>query len=360
MSCCTQLDLFPQAQADLIKSLELIRGSGVCHQHFVQFVSSLVTGFKADCNGATTIVACPDGALDQVLEEFTKGVTAFEKRTHRVVSDFSFLELRAPSSLSPTQMKVELLDRYRTSLHSARIGHRTQPRFFGDQFDRPSARTDVGQLVELLRFKRPPLVVLREAQNLALPGAPVALARANWRLVMDIASQSGIPHFICGNIDTVLEVLSDADFHSATDVFFLRPYNVSVKEQKPIFVGVLNDFDAALPWKDREESLARRIDAITKSVSGDADRLRRWILRALTEAVAEGSALLDWRHFEKTQPTSRQAEAAQNELARIYKDFPCAEVTTFEKPALPNVAKGKIPRLKPGFRKGSRDHVNIA
>jgi len=230
----------------------------------------------------------------------------------------------------------------------------------GDQPDRPSPRTDVGKLVEFLRYRQPPLVVLRGAHNFALPGAPVTLARACWRLVMDIASESEIPHLICGTIDTVLDVLSDADFHSDSDVFFLRPYNISAVEQKPIFVGVLGDFDEALPWKERNESLVRRIDAIDKCVSGDPERLRRWILRALTTAIAEGGVLLEWRHFEETQPTAKQAAAAYNELSRINRDFPCAKVSKIDEPGSRNANKARIPRPKPGDRRNARDHVNTA
>jgi hypothetical protein len=352
MSAVTQMSFFPAAQEELHTALEAFQQQCVRHVNLTEFINSLVASFKSCAPGSTIVAACPpDRCLSEILGEFEDAVPIFEHRSQRIPCQFQMVQVGTPSALNTRQMKAELLDRYRVALHATRIIHRTQPRFLCDGMGAGIRRTDLGQVVELLKYKQPSLVVVRDVQNFRRQGTTIDEACIGWRLIMDIASQSGIPHLICGTVRTAMDVIADPNIQGATELLVLRPYDVSPKnpDSRGLFGAIINDFDDVLPLAP-DESLIGHFDFVAERVAGDPDRLRRWVIRALTKAIGECSDSLRWRHFVDTAPSEQQTKLAESELKDVLKFFP-------GETARPDPLSNTRPRSngKPGQRKIGRD-----
>jgi hypothetical protein len=235
MSAAVQLSFLPPAQDDLQNALRVYQESGVPHEFFNRFVRSLAVSYKSAGRGATIVAACPGSpTLDEVIIGFRKEVRKFETRNYQSPSQFEPLEVSAPSRPTRRQMEVELLDRYAHALSTVRLGHRGQPHFWDDDDGYGTgyqARTAIGRLVALLRIKNPPVVIIRDAQNLKCPDESNAGTRAAWRLFIDIARQSGAPHIVFAPISNVKVVFDEPELVGEVQLEVLRPYSCAVASE---------------------------------------------------------------------------------------------------------------------------------
>ncbi len=358
MSVAVQLNMFPEAQDDLQAAVDAFSSQGVKHEHFSHFIDELVTSFKSCRAGSTIVAACPGGqATDEVLGEFVERIRNFEIRTHRGPSNFGFLRINAPSGLSTHQVNRELIDRYRTALHQARICHRTKPRYSEECPGMDLPKTATGHLVDFILYKNPQMIVVTDADKLARDCAPPAEIRAIFRVIMDIASQSGVTHMICCSPYTLLKLLKDAEFAAAIEPHILRPYDYSEVRQKSVFAGILADYDEFLPWAG-DDALSKKHQIIDDVVAGDPERVRRWILKALNGAIAAKQTRLEWSHFEATIARPVLVASAQDERCDIIEAFP-AKKTAKPTASLPKANDVPQKPLKPGQRKDTRDPANM-
>jgi hypothetical protein len=209
----------------------------------------------------------------------------------------------------------------------------------------------------LLRIKNPPVVIIRDAQNLKCPDESNAGTRAAWRLFIDIARQSGAPHIVFAPISNVKVVFDEPELVGEVQLEVLRPYSCAVASELACFKGTLHDFNLAMPWLDND-SLVSRHKEIDQAVAGDVDRLRRWIVRAVNCALGEEeTSRISWRHFLQTKPLPQQRELAQADRRTALSLLePSAPPTP---PAIenPESTPSATPALKPGNRKPGRDHL---
>lgn len=325
-----QLCLFPESQSALKEAIEIFQRRGTRHWHFMEFVNALATAYKTAAPGATVVAACPtDLGFDEAMSAVKKQIGSHSDCESPEDRFFS-ITIGAPSALDVRQMRLELLDRYRAALNYARIRHRGQPRFKleGEIVTDPILplkRTDFGQLCEVLSNRRPSLVVVRDIQNLSRSGAPRSETVAAWRYLIDLAAQSGIPHLLCGNLVKVLEALKEPELRDFVDAYALRPYDISRRDakasekekdrftQRERFKSILHDYDKALPWNGKDR-LCGHLVYIDSKVHGNPDRVRRWVVRALSFAVSNGCDALSWDHIKAASPISMQASLAQAEF----------------------------------------------
>jgi hypothetical protein len=359
MSAAVQLSFLPPAQDDLQKALRVYQESGVPHEFFNRFVRSLAVSFKSAGRGATIVAACPGSpTLDEVIIGFRKEVRRFEARNYQAPSQFEPLEVSTLSRPTRRLMELELLDRYAYALSTVRLGHLGQPRFWDDDDGtRYKARTAIGRLVTLLRTKNPPVAIIRDAQNLKCPNESNDETRAAWRLFIDIARQSGVPHIVFAPISNVKVVFDEPELVGEVQLEVLRPYSCVVASELACFKGTLHDFNLAMPWQDND-SLVSRCKEIDQAVAGDVDRLRRWIVRAMNCALSEEeTSRILWRHFLQTKPLPKQRELAHEDrrtaLSLLEPSAPPPPPAVEESTSAPNTK----PALKPGNRKPGRDRL---
>ena len=168
------------------------------------------------------------------------------------------------------------------------FGHRGQTAQFTDYKlgETYRVRTPLGQLATQLRSKNPSLVVVRNTDKLKWPGASEEEVRELWKLIIDLARQSGVPHLLFGPISTVHEVLQDATMLNAVHLETLHPYNLAEPVEQSAFLGILNDYNSCLPWDDND-SLVQHADELDNAIAGDIAGLRQWLIRAVTRALGD-------------------------------------------------------------------------
>ncbi len=308
MSAVRQLSFFPELQDDLHKALDLYNASGVEHLFFRHFARRLAVGYKSMKPGACIAAACPSGQTqDELIGKFRKEVQAMDAPHPDAPYSFHPVEISVPIRFTARQMEVELLDRYTQALNSARISHRGKPRFEEFRLGHYYNSTAIGRLIAFLRTKSPDLVIIRDARNFGTPDASKEEIRAGWRLILDIAKQSGVPHIIFAPVGTVSSVIyDDPAMLSDVEAVVLKPYHRGDGGEIEAFLGVVNDYDAEIPWADKD-SLGNHIGEIESAISGDVDRLRQWIVRAISEAIADPETTrITWEHFRTTTPHEKQ------------------------------------------------------
>lgn len=261
------------------------------------------------------VAACPSGqTFDESLICLERKIHEIERQKFGSPSELTVVEVSAPTLSTNRQLEKELFDRYHHALFTVRIKHRSEPRFKLENLADYNARTTFGQLAAFLEMQSPSLVVIRDAQNFATPRASLEDIRAKWRIIIDIARQSRIPHLIAAPTATVSSVVYD-DPEILADLIpaVLEPYHKGDSGNMPAFFGVLNDFNKAMPWETKD-SLMAHWEEIDSGIAGDVSRLRDWIVRAVTCALTEPETTrVSWRHFLETKPLSAQRNYAQSE-----------------------------------------------
>jgi len=362
MSTAVQLSFLPDKQADLFDALQTYQESGVAHLSFERFVRQLAIAFKSAGPGACLVAACPNGqTLDEAIASLSEEIRAREVRQHGVPSDFRLVEVSVPCRFTPRQLELEIFDRYRHALNSVRISHRSNPHFGDLNLADYNARTAIGRLVAFLATKSPSLVVIRDTENLEFPGASEEDIRAGWRILMDIARQSRIPHLIFAPPMTVSSVVyDDPVLLSQVSPAVMKPYHKGKDGNMECFLGALNDFNVPMPWAGKD-SLGEHLSEIDDAVAGDVDRLRQWIIRAVNCALCEPETTkISWHHFRETKPHAKQQRRAHDERNKALAMLGRSDKWTAES-AKPADSEGgaveKLTKTKPGTQKPDRKRL---
>lgn len=365
MNTAAQLNFFPNPQDNLLQALREYQTKGIPHAAYNRFTRSLAIAFKSTTPGATIVGACADAPiLDEVIAGFLREVRKFETANFQPASAMSPIQLSAPGGNSFRRVESELLDRYFKGLNSMPFGHRGQTAQFLDfnLGETYRVRTPLGQLVALLRAKSPPLVIVRNADKLKWPGASAEEIRAAWKLLIDIARQSGVPHMLFSPIAPAHDALRDDALLSSVHLEVLRPYSGARAGDKAAFHGILNDYNRRLPWSD-DDSLAKHAEEIESAIAGDVASLRLWLIRALKRALSDEHAVhMEWEFFRQTMPNEAQRAKAREErtAANYLLGFSAVPAKTGEPKATePPKGGAKPPRkLTPGTRKPVRDQLH--
>ncbi len=367
MNTAAQLNFFPNPQDNLLQALREYQTKGIPHTAYNRFTRSLAIAYKSTTPGATIVGACADAPiLDEVIAGFLREVRKFETANFQPISGVSPVQLSAPGGNSFRRVESELFDRYFKGLNSMPFGHRGQTAQFLDfnLGETYRVRTPLGQLVAQLRAKSPSLVIIRNADKLKWPGASCEEIRAAWKLIIDIARQSGVPHMLFTPIASAHDALRDDTLLGSVHLEVLRPYSSSRAGDKAAFHGILNDYNQRLPWSD-SDSLMKRADDIDSAIAGDVAGLRLWLIRALKRALSDEQAVfMEWEYFRQTMPNeaqrlkAREERVAANSLLGLNVAPPKAAEPKKE-PTEHTDGSSKPPRKRtPGTRKPGRDQLH--
>jgi hypothetical protein len=362
MSTAVQLSFLPDKQAELLSALQTYQESGVTHLSFVRFVRELAIKFKSAGPGACLVAACPNGqTISEAIASLKDEIRARELQHYGVPSDFRLVEISVPSRVSHRQLELELFDRYRHALNSVRISHRCQPQFGDLNLGDYNARTAMGRLIAFLSTKKPSLVVIRDTENLDFPGASPDDIRAGWRMLMDIASQSRVPHLIFAPPVTVSSVVyDDPVMLGKVTPAILKPYHSGKNGNMECFHGVLNDYNAPMPWEGTD-NLGEHLSEIDEAIAGNVDRLQQWIVQALNCALCEPETTrVSWRHFQETKPHANQQRLAHDERKEALAMLELSDKSIAESVKRSDwggCAVERLPKIKPGTQKPERKRL---
>lgn len=360
MSAVVQMEMLPFAQSRLYSAKALFQEKGVVHNHFQDFTRAIALAWKSAPAGSLIVAASP--MTTSVVEVMT-GTTVEAGHLTSDKSTLGHVVVSATTRPNHRMLMAVFEDRYTRAVNAYDQSKAldvpwTQP--CGSYYPQ---KTACSRLVHVLKVLQPPLVVIENGHEFRCPRDSVDDLRANWQMLIDIARQSQVTHVIFAPATTALEILADPNFCDQVQLAVLHPYKSSKATTSDdgkndeadkierfthaaIFKSALSEYGSCLPWHD-QDSFESHSDFIDNAVGGDLGRARKWILRALDDALSEPRLIdpltgtvsaqpndaLKWDHFKRTKPRGPQSIQANTERTAAYTLSP-AHVLSFSPESL--------------------------
>jgi hypothetical protein len=168
--------------------------------------------------------------------------------------------------------------------------------------------TDLSYAAEqALRYRRPPVVFVDEAQHLARVASGRRLSD-QLDVVKDIANRTGTVHVLLGTYELLaFRNLSAQLSRRCLDLHFQR-YRADSGTDRQIFQSVLLTFQKQLPFDGTEPDLMAMWEFLYERSVGCVGVLKEWIVRACVRSIRHGAATLTHEHLEMTALSISQCE----------------------------------------------------
>lgn len=221
----------------------------------------------------------------------------------------------------------------------------------------------------LLKFRKPRVVLLDEAQVLTIAPASRLLDQLN--VIKSISSQTRIPHVLFGTYKLLpVRNLDGQVSRRGVDLHFTR-YTGS-GEHRHGFANTLRNLALAIPFEEPPD-LDPYINLFHEKTAGCIGILKVWLERSYSEALRSNACTLGEEHIEKHMPSRDKLTKLFDEIAEgeasvceLQAEYEVALGKVFPKPSAAqevNDAKSdteekpKTARTKPGQRRPERDKI---
>lgn len=235
----------------------------------------------------------------------------------------------------------------------------------------PGSRAHNGEyhhaVEQALRYRRPRVVLIDEAQHLAkMPSGRRLLDQLD--VIKSIANRTGTVHALFGTYDLLaFRNLSGQLSRRSVDVHFCR-YRADNPQDRQTFLNVLCSFERQMPLLDPPELVANWEFLYERSI-GCVGVLKEWLVRTLAAVLSRGATKITLRDLaaqaltisqcekmlaEVTEGESRMTESdGARSRFRLALGLPAAEADQGRtKPPVP-----VQPRTIPGQRRAKRDPI---
>ena len=167
---------------------------------------------------------------------------------------------------------------------------------------------ELGYAVEqALRHRRPPVVLVDEAQHLARIASGRRLSD-QLDVIKSIANRTETVHVLLGTYELMaFRNLSAQLSRRSVDLHFQR-YRADCGEDLQVFRSVLLTFQKQLPFANAETDLMPIWDFLYERSVGCVGILKEWLMRACVRAIKHGAATLAREHLERTALSISQCE----------------------------------------------------
>ena len=167
---------------------------------------------------------------------------------------------------------------------------------------------ELGYAVEqALRHRRPPVVLVDEAQHLARIASGRRLSD-QLDVIKSIANRTETVHVLLGTYELMaFRNLSAQLSRRSVDLHFQR-YRADCGEDLQVFRSVLLTFQKQLPFAKAETDLMPIWDFLYERSVGCVGILKEWLMRACVRAIKHGAATLSREHLERTALSISQCE----------------------------------------------------
>lgn len=160
---------------------------------------------------------------------------------------------------------------------------------------------------QALRYRRPPVVFIDEAQHLARIASGRRLSD-QLDVVKSIANRTGTVHVLLGTYELLaFRNLSAQLSRRCIDLHFQR-YRADSAADRQIFQSVLLTFQKQLPFEAAEPDLIANWQFFYERSVGCVGILKEWLVRASVRAIRHGEASLSHEHLERTALSISQCE----------------------------------------------------
>jgi hypothetical protein len=167
---------------------------------------------------------------------------------------------------------------------------------------------ELGYAVEqALRYRRPPVVFVDEAQHLARIASGRRLSD-QLDVIKSIANRTETVHVLLGTYELLaFRNLSAQLSRRSIDLHFQR-YRAESAEDRQVFCSVLLTFQKQLPFAEAEMDLMATWEFLYERSIGCVGILKEWLMRACVRAIKHGAVTLSPEHLEKTALSASQCE----------------------------------------------------
>ena len=305
--------LFPQECARLNTAIETISEQRIPLTNHLNFVREICTAMLSLRHGSVILAAAHGGnTSDEVcswITEFLRnGPDGQPKENPPLMS-----VIKTPLAENQRLQRKYLLDAYHGAVPLSWLVHTHEPKFqlqFGQSF----LSQDRMQVVAGLIAGRPiDYYLIRDAHQFQRPGDALWDAREHVRYIIQLAQNSGRTHVLLGRMTTLWEWLDDCSIADAVTPCLLHPYDLDVAQDASEFMDMLSAYDSVIPWC-KGTTLVGRIQEVNSIVWGSPQRVRKWVLNALTGAKSRGLEELDWKFFWERKPTLTECNEAKAEF----------------------------------------------
>ena len=308
-----QLMLFPQECARLNTAIETISEQRIPLTNNLNFVREIYTAMVSLPQGSVILAAAHGGnTSDEVCAWITECLRNGPDGQARG-NPPAMSVIKTPLGENQRLQRKYLLDAYHGAVPLSRLAHTHEPQFqlqFGQSF----LSQDRMQVVAGLIAGRPiDYYLLRDAHQLQRPGDVLWDAREHVRYIIQLAQISGRTHVLLGRMTTLWQWLDDSSIADAVTPCMLHPYDLEVPHDASEFADMLTAYDAVIPWC-KGITLVGHIQEVNSVVWGSPQRVRKWVLNALTGAKARGMEELDWKCFWERKPTPAECTEAKAEF----------------------------------------------
>jgi hypothetical protein len=160
---------------------------------------------------------------------------------------------------------------------------------------------------QALRYRRPPVVFVDEAQHLARIASGRRLSD-QLDVIKSVANRTGTVHVLLGTYELLaFRNLSAQLSRRCLDLHFQR-YRADSPADRQIFQSVLLTFQQQLPFEGSEPDLMAQWEFLYERSVGCVGILKEWLVRACVRSIRYGATTLSQEHLDKTSLSISQCE----------------------------------------------------
>ena len=309
-----QLDDIAAVAPEVMKRLEHFRNFTMAHPRLIQARDELLDAIDGAAPGSLVFMLGPTGVGKTTLRMKVAGQLVHQMAP-AMAADPGRLPFVSVEVVPPDTGRFRWRDYYRrvlAAMNEPLIGFKTFHGAGGVPI--PNAPPSVLGNAELgfavdqaLRYRRPPVVFVDEAQHLARIASGRRLCD-QLDVIKSIANRTETVHVLLGTYELLaFRNLSAQLSRRSMDLHFER-YRADSPEDRQIFRNVLLTFQKQLPFATAETDLIGAWEFLYERSVGCVGILKEWLVRACVRAIKHGAVALSLAHLESTALSTSQCE----------------------------------------------------
>jgi energy-coupling factor transporter ATP-binding protein EcfA2 len=309
-----RLDDIAAVTPEMMKRLEHFRNFTMAHPRLAQARDELMDAIDGAAPGSLVFVLGPTGVGKTTLRLKIEDLMVHQM-AQALAADPGRLPFVSVEVVPPDSGRFRWRDYFRrvlAAMNEPLIGFKI-PRgaCAAPLADAPPSvlgNTELGFAVEqALRYRRPPVVFVDEAQHLARIASGRRLSD-QLDVIKSIANRTETVHVLLGTYELLaFRNLSAQLSRRSIDLHFER-YQADSAEDRQVFRSVLLTFQKQLPFATAESDLISEWEFLYERSVGCVGILKEWLMRACVRAIKHGAVKLTPEHLERTALSISQCD----------------------------------------------------